>query len=323
MTRNALVTGGAGFIGSHLVERLLGEGWRVRVLDNLSTGSRGVPRSDPGQLTLLQGDIRDQDTCQQACRGVDSVFHLAAVASVASSRDSPALSQAVNLSGTLNLLTAARDQDVRRFVFSSSASVYGNADTVPTDEEQPLRPRSPYATEKACGEFYCRNFREIWGLETVILRYFNVFGPRQSARAGDAAVIPGLVQAALAGEAPVVYGDGRQTRDFVYVGDIVAANKRAALADGAAGQTFNIAGGEAVSVLDLLAELRRLTGARLNPVFQTARAGEVRHSCADISRARRMLGYRPEVSFAQGLWLTVEAAMRAGGEPCFFPKLAA
>jgi nucleoside-diphosphate-sugar epimerase len=306
--RIALVTGGAGFIGSHLVERLLAEGWGVRVLDNLSTGSRDNLQRLLHQVEWLEGDIRDATACQRACRGVDSVFHMAALASVAGSVADPVTCHDVNITGTLNMLTAARDRSVRRFVFSSSASVYGNAETLPTVEGQLLNPQSPYASAKACGEFYCRNFWELYGLETVVLRYFNVFGPRQSINSGYAAAIPRFVNALLTSQRPVIYGDGLQTRDFVCVANVVAANIRAGLAEGAAGQTFNIAGGQGISLLELLQELQRLTQARVEPEFQSARAGEVRHSVADISRARKVLGYEPAVSLGTGLRLTVEAA---------------
>ncbi|HLV80983.1 MAG TPA: SDR family oxidoreductase [Chthonomonadaceae bacterium] len=309
--RTALVTGGAGFIGSHLVGRLLERGWRVRVLDDFSSGSRENLLPCEDRLEVIEGDTREAAVCQAACRGVEHVFHLAAIASVVASVEDPIASHAVTLGGTLNMLLAARDQGARRFVFSSSASVYGNAESSPTGEEQPLCPESPYASAKAAGELYCRNFTTLYGLETVVLRYFNVFGPRQSATSSYAAVIPLFVRAAITGCAPIVYGDGRQTRDFVYVENVVAANLRAAEAEGVAGQTFNIAGGQGISLLDLLALLEQVTDRRLQPEFRPARAGEVRHSCANISRARCLLGYEPSVSLTAGLQRTVEAARAA------------
>lgn len=309
MRKMALVTGGAGFIGGHLSERLLAEGWQVRVLDNFSSGkAENLP---VGHLEVLEADIRDEDACRRACRGVDSVFHLAAIASVASSVADPVHSHDVNVNGTLAMLMAARDQNVRRFVLSSSASVYGDADLVPTPEDAPLRPQSPYATGKATGELYCRNFWELYGLETVVLRYFNVFGPRQSPVSGYAAVIPQFVSAAQRDQHPLVYGDGEQTRDFVYVGNVAGANVRAATADGVAGMTFNVAGGEGISLLRLLEELRALSGSPLEPEFRAARAGEVRHSRADISRAGRLLGFSPDVSLRAGLRRTLEPAAAA------------
>jgi UDP-glucose 4-epimerase len=223
--------------------------------------------------------------------------------------EDPGTSHDVTLTGTLNLLNAARDAKVRRFVFSSSAAVYGNAETVPTREEQPIDPQSPYATAKACGELYCRNFWGLYKLETVILRYFNVFGPRQSANSGYAAAIPCFVKAALTGKQPIIYGDGLQTRDFVHVSNVVAANVKAATGEtkDVAGETFNVGAGEQITLRVLLCELERITGADLSPEFQPGRAGEVRHSRADISRARAGLKYEPSVSLADGLRETVVA----------------
>jgi UDP-glucose 4-epimerase len=308
MAGSALITGGAGFIGGHLTRHLAREGWKVRVLDNFSSGS--VERlSDLGrQVEVIEGDVRDPAACDRACADVDTLFHLAAIASVVSSVADPVTAHNVNLDGTLNVLMAARDRNVRRVVFASSASVYGNGGSVPTSEDQPIRPESPYATGKACGELYCRNFWELYGLETVVLRYFNVFGPGQSPVGGYAAVIPKFVGCVVSGERPVVFGDGLQTRDFVYVGNVVSACVKAALAEGAAGETLNIAGGYGISLLDLLHELEQISGARLSPEFMPAREGEVRHSVADISRARRVLGYEPEIGLREGLEATLAAA---------------
>jgi len=309
MSKLAVVTGGAGFIGGHLVDRLLAEGWEVRALDNFSSGKReNLPLRD---VELIDGDVRDADVCGRACRGADSVFHLAAIASVAGSVADPVGSHDVNVNGTLSMLMAARDQDVRRFVLSSSASVYGDADLIPTPEDAPLRPQSPYATGKAAAELYCRNFWELYGLETVVLRYFNVFGPRQSAISGYAAVIPQFVSAAQCDRRPVVYGDGEQTRDFVFVGNVAAANIRAATAHAVAGMTFNVAGGEGISLLRLLHELRTLSGSPLAPEFRAIRAGEVRHSHADITHARQFLGFSPDVSLRSGLRRTLEPVLMA------------
>jgi nucleoside-diphosphate-sugar epimerase len=308
MLLKALVTGGGGFIGSHLVDLLLKEGWQVRILDNFSTGSPGNLLYCGGEIDVIEGDIRDKTLCESSCRDVDAVFHLAGMASVGDSVADPLLAHEVNLTGTLNMLLAARDAGVRRFVFSSSTSVYGNADTVPTKESQIIAPLSPYASQKATGEFYCKNFHALYGLETVILRYFNVFGPRQSATSGYAAAIPKFVQASVNHTTPIIYGDGQQTRDFVYAGNVALANLRAAQAEGVGGQAFNIAGGNSISLLDLLAELRHVTGSALIPDFQPARAGDVRHSRADITKAKALLGYEPEVSFAEGIRRTVEEA---------------
>jgi nucleoside-diphosphate-sugar epimerase len=311
MARNALVTGGAGFIGGHLAHRLAREGWNVRALDNFSSGSRERLRSIADRVELIEGDVRDPDACQEACRGVDTVFHMAAIASVVSSVADPVTSHDVNVNGTLNMLTAARDQNVRRLVFASSASVYGNSDVVPTTEDLPIHPESPYATGKACGELYCRNFWELFGLQTVVLRYFNVFGPGQSPVGGYAAVIPKFVGAVAANETPVVYGDGLQTRDFVYVGNVVSANILAATTEAAAGTTLNVAGGRGISLLDLLHELEQISSKALKPEFRPGRDGEVRHSVADISRARQVLGYEPEVGLRSGLEATLAVAYAA------------
>lgn len=309
MARTALVTGGAGFIGGHLVGRLLKDGWNVRVLDNFSSSSGAGLRAFSGDIETIQADIRDADACSKACTGIDSVFHMAAVASVVISVNDPLYAHDVNVNGTLNLLMAARERGVRRLVFSSSASVYGNADCVPTDEQQPLHPESPYATQKAAGELYCRNFYDLYRLETVVLRYFNVFGPGQSPNSSYAAVIPRWVDAARRGEAPVVYGDGHQTRDFVYVGNVVSANLRAVTSEGAAGRAFNVASGEGISLLRLLSDLEQVTGSHLRPEFRPGRPGEIRHSRADISTARRVLGYEPITSFNVGLRHTIEATL--------------
>jgi nucleoside-diphosphate-sugar epimerase len=313
MRREALVTGGAGFIGSHLVERLLREGWRVRVLDNFSTGSGANLESAQRDLEVIEGDIRDAARVRQACAGVDTVFHLAALVSVVGSVADPLASHSVNVNGTLSLLVAARDAGVRRLVFSSSTAVYGDAQHVPTGEETPIAPQSPYGSDKAACELYCRNFHDLYGLETVALRYFNVFGPRQNACSGYAAAIPAFVQATLEGRRPVIFGDGLQTRDFVYVENVVQANVLAANAPAAGGGAFNVASGVSVSLLDLLGVLSRVAGRQLDPVFHEARTGEVRHSRADITRAASVLGYEPAFSLADGLALTVEAYRRAEG----------
>lgn len=309
MQRTALISGGAGFIGAHLAEQLVRDGWMVRVLDDLSTGFRENLSAIADEIEFIEGSVCDVETCREACVDVDSVFHLAAIASVASSVEDPLTSHEVTLGGTMNLLAAAREAGVGRFVFSSSAAVYGNAEIVPTTEDQPIDPQSPYATAKAAGELYCRNFWGLYGMETVILRYFNVFGPRQSANSGYAAAIPLFVKAALTGKQPIIYGDGHQTRDFVHVSNVVSANICAATApkEDVAGQTFNIGAGEQINLRVLLCELERITGADLTPEFQPARSGEVRHSRADISRARAHLGYVPAVSLADGLRETVVA----------------
>jgi nucleoside-diphosphate-sugar epimerase len=314
--RTALVTGGYGFIGSHLVAKLVSGGVHVRVLDNLSSGVRDNLsgfRSD--EVEILEGDVRDIDACKAACRDRDSVFHMAAIASVMSSVDDPALTHDVTLGGTLNMLLAARDQKVQRFVFSSSAAIYGNAESAPTGEEQPYSPQSPYATAKASGEFYCRNFHDLYGLETVILRYFNVFGPRQNVNSGYAAVIPCFVNAVASGTTPIIYGDGLQTRDFVYVDNVVQANIRAATVPNVAGSTYNVAGGEGITLLRLLEEISHLTGRPTTPEFRPGRPGEVRHSRADITRARKELRFEPALLLREGLKHTLDAVWAQNDNP--------
>lgn len=304
----ALVTGGGGFIGSHLVDLLLRDGWCVRVLDNFSSGTTRNLTHLSGHIEVIAGDISDASTCARACSKASAVFHLAGMASVGDSVADPLLAHQVNLTGTIQMLLAARDAGVSRFVFSSSTSVYGNAETVPTAECQPIAPLSPYASQKAAAEMYCRNFHELYQLETVILRYFNVFGPRQSLNSGYAAAIPKFVQAAISDVSPIIYGDGLQTRDFVYAGNIASANLLAATATDVAGETFNIGCGESISLLELLEELRGATGAALVPEFRVARAGDVRHSRADITHARTKLGYEPTIGLREGLRRTVNQA---------------
>lgn len=303
MRETALVTGGAGFIGSHLVEALLKRNWRVRVLDDFSSGSRDN-LAGLG-VEIVEGDVRDPDTCAGCCRGVDSVFHLAAMVSVPGSVADPVTSHAVNVTGVMNMLMAARDQNVRRFVLSSSASVYGNSGAVPTPETAPLDPESPYATAKASAELYCRNFWKLYRLETVALRYFNVFGPRQSPGSPYAAVIPLFIAAVLEGRQPRIFGDGLQTRDFTHVRNVVQANLLAAERPGVAGEVFNVACGEEVPLREVLTRVEQLLECRIEPEYLPGRAGDVKRSCADISAAIERLHYRPVVGFAEGLAETV------------------
>ncbi len=297
---DALVTGGAGFIGSHIVDALVARGDAVRVLDDLSTGR--AENVNPG-AELIDGSIVDASVVAGAVAGVEVVFHLGALGAVARSVADPRASNAANVDGTLNVLTEARDAGVRRVVFASSSSVYGGADIVPTPESAPLRPRSPYAITKLTGDWYTRVFAELYDLETVALRYFNVFGPRQCPDATYAAVIPLFAAALIAGEAPVVHGDGTQSRDFTYVADVVAANLAAASApaDRASGHAFNIAPGEGTTLLELLDGLAARIGVIPNPVFVDPRPGDVHRSCADASAARDVLDWAPTVTIPDGL----------------------
>jgi UDP-N-acetylglucosamine/UDP-N-acetyl-alpha-D-glucosaminouronate 4-epimerase len=300
----ALVTGGAGFIGSHLVDALVADGAAVVVVDDLSTGDAAHL---PAAADLVTGDVVDPDLLDRVTAGCDVVFHQAARRSVPQSVEHPLDTNRVNVAGTLNVLRSAQAGGVRRVVLASSSSVYGGARARPTPESAPLEPRSPYAVSKLAGEHYARVWWEMHGLETVSLRYFNAFGPRQSPASQYAAVIPLFIAALLAGEPPEVHGDGRQTRDFTYVGDAVAANLAAARApaDACAGRAYNIARGRPVSLLDVLATLGELTGAAVPPRHTPRRAGDITHSHADIAAARADLGYAPQVGLADGLERTL------------------
>jgi nucleoside-diphosphate-sugar epimerase len=311
----ALVTGGAGFIGSHLAERLLAEGYQVRVFDNLSTGRREnleeirlTAARVAGRLEVIEGDIRNEKELAPALAGVDVVFHQAALGSVERSIQDPLTTHDVNATGTLRLLVAARNAGVKRFIFAGSSSVYGENEALPKTEEMQTLPMSPYALSKRSGELHARLFHRLYGLEALTIRYFNVFGPRQNPHSQYAAVIPLFIDSLMKGEAPTVNGDGEQSRDFTYVDNVIEANLRAARApaEKVAGRIFNIACGDRYSLNQLLDILRRLTGRDIPAVHAAARAGDVRHSQADISLARASFGYDPVVSFEEGLRRTVE-----------------
>ena len=302
-----LVTGGAGFIGSNIVEALVVAGLRVRVLDDLSNGLERNLAAFGGSVDLIRGDIRDASVVETAMRGVTVVLHLAALGSVARSVADPLTTNAVNVDGTLNVLRAARDAGVRRLVFSSSSSVYGDNPTLPKHEDLSPAPISPYAVSKLAGEAYVRVFARLYNIETVCLRYFNVFGPRQRPDSEYAAVIPRFMRWALAGQPLVVYGDGQQSRDFTYVSNVVRANLLAAEAPGVSGRVFNVACGERYSLLDIVGNLEEALGRPLEVVHEPARPGDVRHSHADISTAGEALGYDVSVGFAEGLSRTLAA----------------
>ncbi len=301
-----LVTGGAGFIGSHLTEALVRQGHRVRVLDDLSSGRTENLRGVRGDLELRRGDCSDPATARRAVAGVETVFHEAAVPSVARSVKDPALAHRTGATATLNVLLAARDAGVRRVIYAGSSSVYGNTKELPKRETLRPRPLSPYAVSKLAGEEYVRIFAELYGMETLTVRYFNVFGPRQDPGSPYSGVISVFTTALLGGRTPVIYGDGRQSRDFTYVENVVRGNLLALRAKGARGQAVNLATGRRVTLLDLLRELARIIGRPARAEHRPARAGDVRHSLADIRLARRLLGYRPVVSFEEGLRRTVE-----------------
>jgi nucleoside-diphosphate-sugar epimerase len=301
-----LVTGGAGFIGSHITEALLKRGDRVRVLDNLMTGHRKNLAHLGSGPELIEGDIRNSTTVSRAMEGVSVVFHEAAIPSVPRSVAEPVLNHDSNSNGTFNVLLAARDAGVQRVVYAASSSAYGETEVLPKQEDMPPSPLSPYAAAKLFGEYYCQVFTRVYGLETVSLRYFNVFGPRQDPSSPYSGVISKFVSSLLKGETPVIYGDGEQSRDFTYVANVVDANLRAAEAPAAAGQVMNLGIGERITLNRLLAELQSILGVNLPPKYEAARTGDVRHSLADISRAERLLGYRPIVGLAEGLKHTVD-----------------
>jgi UDP-glucose 4-epimerase len=305
-----LVTGGAGFIGSHVAARLMEEGHQVRVLDNLSTGRQDnldlLARAYGDRFQPILGDIRDADLCRRACQGVEYVFHQAALASVQRSIERPGDSTAVNVLGTVNIFAAAKEAGVRRVVAASSSSVYGDTPTLPKHEEMPLAPRSPYAASKLAGEQMARVFATTMGLETVSLRYFNVFGPRQDPHSAYAAVIPLFLRALTEGKRPVIFGDGTQSRDFTYIDNVVDANLRAAAGPDGTGEAVNVACGDRFTLLELLDQLGKLVGRKPDPEFQPPRVGDVLHCQASIEKARRLFGFQPRVGFEEGLRRTVE-----------------
>jgi nucleoside-diphosphate-sugar epimerase len=301
-----LVTGGAGFIGSHIVERLVKEGFEVRVLDNFSTGHRENLAAIAAQIELVEGDIRDFPAVCQAVRSCDVIFHEAALCSVARSVEKPQDTNAVNIDGTLNVLLAARDEGVKRVVCASSSSVYGDTPALPKKETQTPAPASPYAVTKLTGELYCRTFFQLFGLETFSLRYFNVFGPRQDPNSQYSAVIPRFISALLKGKPPVIEGDGQQSRDFSYIDNVVEANLLAMKAQAGFGDAFNVACGRSMTVLQLADHLTQLLGVAIQPVHVQPRSGDVRHSLADISKAESILSYRPRVDSITGLKYTVD-----------------
>jgi nucleoside-diphosphate-sugar epimerase len=301
-----LVTGAAGFIGSNIVEELVERGEAVRAFDNLSTGHLSNLEPFLPKITFIEGDLRDESALADAVRGVDYVLHEGALASVPRSVADPLTSHEANATGTLKLLLAARDAGVKRVVFASSSSVYGDSPTLPKHEDMPTSPLSPYAVTKLAGEEYCKVFTRVYGMPTVALRYFNVFGPRQDPHSQYAAVIPAFIDSALSGKRPTIYGDGQQTRDFTYVKNVVLANLLACSTSAADGRSVNIACGDRISLLDLMSQINILLGTNIEPIFEPERAGDVKHSLADISRAESLLGYRTEIPFAEGMRRTVD-----------------
>jgi len=305
--RQALVTGGAGFIGAHLAEFLLTEGWSVRVIDDFSSGLDSNIVDCLDRIDLIRGDIRDEETLARAMSGVEVVFHEAAIPSVPRSVAEPVRTNSVNVEGTLKVLQAARENGVRRVVYAASSSAYGDTEVLPKVETMEAMPLSPYALQKYAGERYCSLYTELYGLETVALRYFNIFGPRQNPKSEYAAVIPRFATAALMGEPAEIYGDGEQTRDFTFVADTVRANVLAADAPKASGRVMNIAGGSRTSLNQLWHEICDLVGVEIEAKHAEPRAGDVRDSLAALDRARELLGYRPEVELRAGLTRTIDS----------------
>jgi nucleoside-diphosphate-sugar epimerase len=300
-----LVTGGAGFIGSHLAEELVRRGERVRVVDSLITGKRENLSHIP-QVEFVHGDLADLDVARRAVAGVDYVLHQAAIPSVPRSVQDPITSNRANIDASLNVLVAARDAGVRRVVYAGSSSAYGNTPTLPKVETMPTAPLSPYALQKLVAEQYCRMFTALYGLETVTIRYFNVFGPRQDPSSPYSGVISLFISALAEDRRPTIHGDGEQTRDFTFVTNVVDGVLRACEAPDASGEVINVATGGRISLNELFRTIRDLTGARVDPIHAEPRAGDVRDSQADIEKARRLLGYEPRVSLADGLAKTVE-----------------
>ncbi len=302
-----LVTGGAGFIGSHIVDALVRNGDKVKVIDDFSSGRRENLESIIHKIELFKGDIRDVDLVFKIMQDVDYVLHQAALRSVPKSLVKPELYNDVNINGTLNILNSAKDNKVKRVVFASSSSVYGNVDKLPEKEDFYPQPISPYALTKLAGEYYCRIFSEIYHLETASLRYFNVFGPRQNLDNEYAVVIPKFITCMLKGESPPVHGDGKQTRDFTYVENIVQGNIKAASASSIEkSEVFNIACGKAYSILDIVKYVNKILNKEIKPEFTSQRLGDVRYTLADIEKARKLIKFDPKINFEEGLVRTVE-----------------
>lgn len=303
-----LVTGGGGFIGSNLTETLLKRGYQVRVLDNFSTGKREnlIFDNTYSTLEIMEGDIRDLSVCQRAIRGMEYVFHQAALPSVPDSVEDPITYHAVNAGGTLNVLFAAKEARVQKFIFASSCAIYGDDPNLPKREDMPPHPASPYAFQKYIGEQYGRLFFQLYGLETISLRYFNVFGPKQDPTSVYSAVIPKFIEALLQEHSPVIFGDGEQSRDFIYVDDIIQANLLAMSAQHLHGEVVNVACGKRTSLNQLLNILKDILGSKISPIYQEPRKGDIRHSVADINQGKQFLNYIPKIEMEVGLKRTAE-----------------
>lgn len=307
LTGTALVTGGAGFIGSHIAAALMASGARVRVLDDLSTGHRENLEEIGGDLDFIEGSVADEALLNKVLDGVEVVFHEAAIPSVPRSVELPKQTHVASVDGTFSLLVAARDKRVRRVVYAASSSAYGDQPTLPKSEQMLPDPLSPYAVAKLVGEYYCQVFTRVYGLETVSLRYFNVFGPRQDPGSQYSGVVSRFISSLLSGERPVIYGDGEQSRDFTYIDNVVAANLSAATSAGASGKVINVANGQRITLNELLSELKDLTGKQdVTAEYLEPRVGDVKHSLADITLARQFLGYESKVGLREGLQRTID-----------------
>jgi len=304
-----LVTGGAGFIGSHIAEELVERGHKVRIVDNFLTGKRENIASFLDKIELIEGDIRDFSLCKRASDGVDFVLHQAALPSVPRSIEDPLMTNEINVKGTLNLLLASRDAGVKKFVFASSSSVYGDDPRLPKKEGEEEAPLSPYAISKLVGEMYCQVFSQIYSLSTVCLRYFNIFGPRQDPYSQYSAVIPNFINKMVKEESPTIFGDGEQSRDFTYVANVVEANKLAVEAKDVFGEILNIACGERTTVNSLVIEINQILKKDIKAIYDKLRPGDVMHSYADISEAENVLKYKPLISFSEGLKRTIHKYM--------------
>ncbi len=300
-----LITGGGGFIGSNLVKALLAKGEQVRVLDNFSTGKKENIQQVLNQIDLIEGDIRDPEIVRRAVKGSDYILHQAALPSVPRSIADPVSSTTVNIDGTVNLLVSAKEFGVKKFVMASSSSVYGDSPTLPKREDMTPNPLSPYALTKLAGEYYCQVFSRLYTIETVCLRYFNVFGHGQDPTSQYAAVIPKFITAVLQGHPPTVFGDGEQSRDFTYIDNVIQANLLASHSTVGDGAVFNIACGQRITLNNLLKELAAISSKKITPNYQSPRPGDVKHSLADISRAQKYLGFKPQVVLQEGLRKTV------------------
>jgi len=300
-----LVTGGAGFIGSHIVEELLKRNYKVRVLDNFSTGKRENLKEFEKDIELIEGDIRSYHIVEKAVKGVDIILHQAALPSVPRSIKDPITTNEVNVGGTLNILEAAKENHVKRIVFASSSSVYGDTPTLPKREDMVPNPLSPYAVSKLAGEKYCQVYSKVYGIETVILRYFNVFGPRQDPNSQYSAVIPKFIKAMKENKRPIIYGDGTQSRDFTYVANVVEANILAAISEVDSGIVMNCACGGQITLNELVVEINKLLNKNIEPIYDKPRAGDIKHSYADLELIINRLNFKPKFSFEDGLKFTI------------------